>query len=140
MASSSAATAKAVERAGMGMITPDQGVEAFEVFLHNAAQSVVAAVPFRWVQLFSRATVTPFFLHSIEESFAVSNSSFSPHYMSQNQIGGSRPCDLDIPTLIAKQLCDIMLNMLDVPVDASQPLMAAGLDSLGKCDASLWLV
>ena len=58
MAAGNAATAKAVERLGMRMIAPDQGVGAIQalMLLHGIAAlpAVTAVVPFRWVRFIQR--------------------------------------------------------------------------------------
>ena len=62
MAAANAGTAKAVERMGMGMIAPEQGVAAVQALLLHAtatAPAVVAAVPFVWSRFLARVPGAP---------------------------------------------------------------------------------
>lgn len=74
MASGNAATAKAVERLGMAMIAPDQGVGAIQaLMLLRGAATVTAAVPFRWgrfIQRLSAGGVPPMFEAFTQEAAA----------------------------------------------------------------------
>ena len=80
MAAANAATAKAVERLGMGMIAPDQGVGAIQALLllrgGAALPAVTAAVPFRWgrfIQRLGAGAVPPMF-----EAFAAEAAAEAP--------------------------------------------------------------
>lgn len=72
MAAGNAATAKAVERLGMAMIAPDQGVGAIQALLLRSTVSapppVTAAVPFRWGRFIGRLGPGP--LPHMFEAFA----------------------------------------------------------------------
>ncbi len=74
MASGNAATAKAVERLGMAMIAPEQGVSAIQaLMLLRGAAAVTAAVPFRWgrfIQQLSAGGVPPMFEAFTQEAAA----------------------------------------------------------------------
>ena len=74
MASGNAATAKAVERLGMAMIAPEQGVSAIQaLMLLRGAATITAAVPFRWgrfIQRLSAGGVPPMFEAFTQEAAA----------------------------------------------------------------------
>lgn len=74
MASANAATAKAVERLGMAMIAPEQGVGAIQaLMLLRGTAAVTAAVPFRWgrfIQRLSAGGLPPMFEAFTQEAAA----------------------------------------------------------------------
>ena len=134
MAAEDASTALRLERMGMGLITVPQGLAALEAALGSAASrpAVLAAVPFRWAQ-FATAARRPLPLLFAE---------CAPSTAAAAQPGGGAAAaaatqqapatqQAHAAAVLEETVQGAVAQLLGAPVPASEPLMAAGLDSLG---------
>jgi acyl carrier protein len=122
MASTDASTALRLERSGMRMIAVETGLTALASALRSV-QPVVAAVPFIW-DAFIKAARKP-----LSQVFAEYAPAETP-YEQQPSATGVADIALSMESIVQEAVATI----LGVPVALSQPLMAAGLDSLGSVE------
>ena len=172
MAAANAATARAVERLGMSMISPEQGVGAIQALLLRRAAmqpALTAAVPFRWGRFIRRlgtSPVPPMFQEftaeaavdaaqemeaagSLEDMYAASGASKleestvmdrRPAGSTRRRAGRKPGATAAAPTAAAAahkeymlgQVQEAVVAVLGSTVGLEDPLMAAGLDSLGS--------
>jgi acyl transferase domain-containing protein/acyl carrier protein len=126
-------TASRVERMGMGMILPDDGLAALTGLLGAARQqtAVVAAGPFNWPR-FTQRLKNP---TSLFENFFVAASSKegnTPAAISRAS-GGAATGAVSAEAL-AGQVAAAAAAVLGGPVSSTASLMEAGLDSLGAVE------
>ena len=157
MAAANAATAKAVERMGMGMIVPGAGLGAVQsLLLQQAAQqvpAVAAAVPFKWPRFLQRFPSIPPMFAEFEEAAVAAEQAFTPAAAAGvlgAQPGSSRAAAAGRaePSAAAAtaasataqreyilgQVQEAVASVLGASVGLEDPLMAAGLDSLGSVE------
>ena len=129
MAAGDASTAVRLERMGMGLIAIDVGLEALQAVL-SAAAPVVAAVPFRWCQFMVAAR------HPLPVLFA----EFAPAPAGTAAAAGTSAALLTSsaarvdPAEVEGRVQEAVGKVLGAAVAANEPLMAAGLDSLGAVE------
>ena len=152
MAAATAATAKAVERMGMGMIAPEQGMAAVQgVLLHVATTvpAVTAAVPFVWPRFLARVAGAPPMFAEVAASVASAPGAAAEaaageaaptrrrRQRAQPTAGsaeaGSTTAEAQ-RTYVQGQVQEAVAAVLGSSVGAEDPLMAAGLDSLGTVE------
>ena len=111
------------KRIGVGMISARSGLSMLAAILSDAARTcVVAAVPFRWSEIATKKPIPPFLslmvdVHAPEEAVAE----------------GSGDASLTAAS-IEPTVETIVAGILGAPVERDQPLMSAGLDSLGTME------
>lgn len=160
MAASNAAIAIAVQRLGMGMISPAQGMAAFQLFMlmHSATSfpGVIVAVPFRWEKFIRQldTSAIPFVLHGVatptcseheHETAMLGHTCGHPDISNGRAPSASRQTSgtpffnhtessttKEKTKHITEQLFSLVTIMIGTTIDLQQPLMEAGLDSLGK--------
>ena len=147
MAAANAGTVKAVERMGMGMIAPEQGICAVEGLLlqaASAAPAVAAAVPFVWPRFIQRlgGAVPPMFADFALAATAA-DAPPAPTHAAQpgrrsvrGKAGAPEPPGAGVSAeaqraSVLDQVQEAVASVLGGSVGMEDPLMAAGLDSLG---------
>jgi acyl carrier protein len=144
MASQDPATLRAVERLGMGMVEPSEGMAALRLSLGlqshpSMGTSVVAAVPFNWRRIARLAqkagAAMPLYadgLSGVEPGPASPQISRRP-----TRVHGLPAAALDPAKMKASVLAEaqsVLQSVLGSDVPANEPLMAAGLDSLSSIE------
>lgn len=122
MASSEASTAARMERMGMGLIPVNNGLSALADAIKGST-ALLAAVPFRW----------PAFLQAMRKPIP---QLFEEHVVSQPTLAPSNARAAAAVDMSATQarVEDTVSSILGIPVSVNEPLMAAGLDSLGAVE------
>lgn len=139
MASNDASTKARVERTGLGMVGAGAGLAAMSGLLRQrpaTAPSALAAVPFRWdrfIQNKYRGQAPPMFEEFAVAAAAVTVPAAAP------QPGAASGAVAAVPGVNHEQYILGVINesvrsVLGADVDPSQPLMAAGLDSLSAVE------
>ena len=139
MAAANAGTAKAVERMGIGMIAPAAGILSIQRLLFQtaeAAPSLAAAVPFHWERFLRRLDGVPPMFTEFADAVA------SPGPSAQRAPARAQPATQALPSAdpavlrgsVLAQVQDAVASVLGSSVGLEDPLMAAGLDSLGTVE------
>ena len=148
MAANDASTAARVARTGMALLAPSQGLAVLEALLVPAQQSraaapapaVLAATPFVWdtlMQRFAGEHPPAFFSEFALEAAAASGSTASGSSNSRGRSARGKPAVVsgvsaaDRKAAVLAQVQDAARGILGADVGPEEPLMAAGLDSLG---------
>jgi hypothetical protein len=76
MASQSRNTIARIERSGMGILKPSQGLVALHVVLHERAEAVIIANPFQWPLLLQNVQHVP---NIFEEQQSIGKSTLKVH-------------------------------------------------------------
>lgn len=141
MAAANAGTAKAVERMGMGMIAPEAGILSIQRLLFqtaDAAASLAAAVPFQWERFLRRLDGVPPMFAEFADAVAGPGPSSSQRAPAQAQPTAAQPLPAADPVAlrgsVLAQVQDAVASVLGSSVGLEDPLMAAGLDSLGTVE------
>ncbi len=132
MATQDKSTAMRLQRLGLGLIQVESGLNALEASLKStrSSASVVAAVPFLWPQFIQAAKkpLAPIFT----EFESISQKSIA------TGVGAAGVPSSDVATVdvavVHSNVQDAVSRILGSSVPASEPLMAAGLDSLGAVE------
>jgi NADPH:quinone reductase-like Zn-dependent oxidoreductase/3-oxoacyl-(acyl-carrier-protein) synthase/acyl carrier protein len=131
MATQDRSTAMRLQRLGLGLIQVESGLNALEASLKSSTSSVsvVAAVPFLWLQ-FIQAAKKP--LAPIFAEFETASATRLNEGSSSTAGVISSPVTAAVDVVVVhSNVQDAVSRILGSVVSASQPLMAAGLDSLG---------
>lgn len=139
MAARAAATASRIQRTGMELLTPEQGLAALEGLLgHSSAAflpSQLAAVPFHWSAfLRSLRTSTPPLLFS--EFTSADEQSLGEKPQSAVVEIGSRSSP-HVVNDVAAMVADAVSSIIGKSITEDEPLMAAGVlhnDTIRYCD------
>ena len=162
MAANDRSTAVRVARLGMGMVQPDTGLNAMQSILFSSSpMSLMSAVPFLWPTFIPRlqqrdgGAVPPMFHPFIEEaqkiSAAVPEIQFSKQMVfvssilqqrskgkrsrkSSNVAFSSTKSKAEIQQQILTEVAAVAQSILGKEVSSTEPLMAAGLDSLSSVE------
>nr|BAU61515.1 actin related protein2 [Parachlorella kessleri] len=141
-------------RIGVGILQPSLGLDALHAAMTYLTQpfttcNVVAAVPFNWAVFLkgSRGKVTPFF-----EEFGTMYVEQKPQHSQPRRTNlarpprGARPAEVRhmdsnnshskgaLVTTVLESVVEVASGVLGCVVEASQPLMQAGLDSLAAVE------
>jgi hypothetical protein len=132
MAAADAQTAARVERMGMSLISPAAGLAALESAVSGVAGSIysastVAAVPFMWTQFVQRQLQRGVDISMFEEFSA----GLVPAGASA-EAGAAEEQPAVSVDAVKSAVHSSVLEVLGSAVADDQPLMAAGLDSLGS--------
>jgi NADPH:quinone reductase-like Zn-dependent oxidoreductase/acyl carrier protein len=130
MASQDRATLRTVERMGMSLVDPDQGIFALRSTLQNQLYGVIAAVPFDWDAVFTRLKGQAPSLFGGFSSGLVQQSKVSL----LESVGGIASLPKLSLTSLEGKINDAAVAVLGLAVSANEPLIAAGLDSLGAVE------
>lgn len=142
MAAGDQAVLRAVERQGMGLVQPAQGLLALSsLFTTQSLPAVVAAVPFNWNKLAQQKQRTGKAPTLLEASIPVLATALSqPVAFSAPLFSrGGQPTPVaheieNISASIQAQAAGIAAGILGREVGVEEPLMAAGLDSLASVE------
>jgi acyl carrier protein len=136
MAASDPQTAARVARLGMGLISPASGLAALEGALASSAPApVISAVPFKWSRMAQRlGPDVPHFFSGV-----ITASPSPPSRPPPGATAGARPraAGQAAPAAAAEvglQVQETVASILGHSVSPDEPLMAAGLDSLGAVE------
>lgn len=132
MAASDDLTALRLERMGLGLISVSSGIQALQRALagadsKQAAGAVVAAVPFNW-QRFMQAVKKP-----VPPVFAEYVGAAMEAGLPSSSTAAAAVASVDAAAVHAA-VDNAVTRILGAPVPAGEPLMAAGLDSLGAVE------
>lgn len=129
MATNDASTASRLERLGLGLIPISSGLQALAVAVAGSTSSgpVLAAVPFRWPQFVAAAR------KPLPELFAPYVTDGTDGSMTKTAAATSSLPAVDAATVEAA-VREAVRGILGTDVGAGEPLMAAGLDSLGAVE------
>jgi hypothetical protein len=135
MVADNAAVHRAMQRSGVGMLQPCQGLAAMQQLLGAAAGQAVAqlaAIPFAWQRFMQQQrNAAAFFYgeHKLEEA---------QHRPQLTLLGGSQPAAKHQAAAAVPPLEQLLARVLAAlaavhgsSIDPQQPLVQAGLDSLG---------
>jgi acyl transferase domain-containing protein/NADPH:quinone reductase-like Zn-dependent oxidoreductase/acyl carrier protein len=140
MAAADASTSARVARSGMALLQPAQGLAALEGVLHSVSggtpsshpAAALAAVPFSWdafLQRFPAGSVPPLLKHFEQEVAAARGDAAAGAAAATGRAASSLT-----PERVRSIVESTVSNVLGSTVPASEPLMAAGLDSLGAVE------
>ena len=137
MVADNAAVHRAMQRSGVGMLDPCQGLAAMQQVLGAAAGQAVAqlaAIPFVWQRFMQQQrNAAAFFYgeHKLEEV---------QHRPQLALLSGSQPATQQHKAAAVSPLEHLLAQVLAAlaavhgsSIDPQQPLVQAGLDSLGEC-------
>eukprot|EP00889_Picochlorum_renovo_P002070 jgi/Picre1/29100/NNA_004493.t1 len=136
-------TRLAVERLGMGMVKPNQGISAFSSLMFGAmTKSVISVVPFIWENFLRQfREIPPMFGNFAEFWSPGALPSSSTHDVIQRPKERKPKARKGFKAITNSSCVDFELQVqeavkavLGKPVDSEEPLMAAGLDSLGTVE------
>lgn len=146
MAAGDASTASRVERTGMALLTPEQGVAVLEGMLVSssaAAPPQLAATPFVWAKFLPRfgAAVPALFSEFAGEAAAAGGAAAGgatgPGGRAARRGAGAglaAASGADRKAAVLEQVQEAVRSIVGGSVAADEPLMAAGLDSLGAVE------
>jgi len=133
MATQDKYTAMRLQRLGLALVQVESGLNALEASLKSSSgsASVVAAVPFLWPQFIQAAKkpLAPIFAE-FETAFIKSSEGSSS---TAGVISAPVTAAVDV-AVVHSDVQDAVSRILGSAVPASEPLMAAGLDSLGAVE------
>jgi NADPH:quinone reductase-like Zn-dependent oxidoreductase len=151
MAAADAQTAARVERMGMSLISPAAGLAALEAAMCSMSQQlssvlqspVIAAVPFDWKRFLGPQQpphVTMLFQDFVEPVTAAAavtpelSRATAEQQMFRRLPGQSVPPTTASLDVLQEQISDVVTAILGRHVEAEEPLVAAGFDSLGSVE------
>ena len=136
MASADSSTAGRLARMGMPLITPSQGLAAFATALTSACY-LLTAVPFAWSAFLTNPSnkANPAYTDFVATEQSTINV-MPPASSPANLLlpgPSAEPCTLSRGTLLG-QIAVMVETVVGQAVGHDEPLMAAGLDSLGMVE------
>lgn len=143
MASHDRSTARRVERMGMGMVAPAVGLGAMARVLFSpcTTAAVFAAVPFRWQQFvtwLSSSTVPPMFaVVAMGATLPSQPTAAALAPPACTVMAAPVPLQLNAEALqqqLAAEVQAVAQSILGAEVSPTEPLMAAGMDSLSSVE------
>jgi len=132
MVSEAKAVHRSMERAGIAMISPCNGLVALaKIILSGTNTSIITAIPFNWERFL---LTTPGQSHLFEEFRTLSG---APRQQAQDVSPRRRESSQDMVKSMPPQNIQVVVegcvrSVLDGPVDPNKPLIQAGLDSIGR--------
>lgn len=142
MAAGDQAVLRAVERQGMGLVQPAQGLLALTAVFAQSSSAVVAAVPFNWTKLAQQAQrngKAPSILAAALPAVApavpqpIAGDMQTALYTAGTSSYGATTSINAVGTIQA-QTAEIARGILGREIGVDDPLMAAGLDSLASVE------
>ena len=142
MAAGDASTAARVERSGMALLEPQQGLTVLAGMLEPAQMPVplLAASAFVWDKFLQRlgsssTAVPPFFAEfASARSTSVGSSSTGAAGQGGRSSGVAALSAADRKAAVLEQVQESVRGILGTDIGPDEPLMAAGLDSLGAVE------
>ena len=145
MAARNTATAKRVARLGMGMITPATGLAALQILMGNPRMpTVTVAVPFLWSSVHQWGSQGASIKHILSGLALViepelGDKPLPQHTIATNSSAAVIPRIVESSMSLPERTADILSEVMEAissvvgsSIGAEEPLMASGLDSLGK--------
>jgi NADP-dependent 3-hydroxy acid dehydrogenase YdfG len=143
MAAQDAQTAARVERMGMAMIQPQRGLAALSDALQALhapgacaaahAPAALAAIPFRWPAFLARQAPVPAFFSEFA-SMLPAASGAQPAALRPTQPAAAAAAATVRLAAVPEQVGEAVASILGRRVGEDEPLVAAGLDSLGSVE------
>ena len=138
MASNDKSTASRVERTGMALLTPAQGLSIIEGTLISIGSSCIPAViagnVFLWPRILQRfGKEVPFFFDEFK-TLVMERSMDSISRPARPKDSFAASSKVDNKAAVQEQVADAVRSILGTEVSRTEPLMAAGLDSLGAVE------
>ncbi len=135
MAAQDARTAARIERMGMGMMQPAQGLAALEgalgsIWVSGPAPAVLAATPFSWQRFLARLPAA----HGLSSEFAAPAERAVAGRAAVGAAGGGRRAAGPSLADIERRVGATVAAVVGQDVATEVPLMEAGLDSLGAVE------
>ncbi len=144
MAANDASTAARVERTGMALVQPDQGMAVLGGLLEasGAAPALLAATPFAWDKFMRRFAgsgqpAPEFFAEFAGSALGVVGGAAPAAGGRGSKAARAATAGLsaaDRKAAVLSQVQDAVRGILGADIGADEPLMAAGLDSLGAVE------
>ena len=140
MAAGDQAILRAVERQGMGLVQPSQGLLALSSLFTQSLPAVVAAVPFNWNKLAQQKQRTGKAPSLLAASIPAIAAPAAAAFAAPVAIRSSQPAQLghgnleQLSATIQAQASEIAAGILGREIGVEEPLMAAGLDSLASVE------
>lgn len=145
MAAGDQAILRAVERQGMGLVQPSQGLLALSSLFTQSLPAVVAAVPFNWNKLAQQKQRTGKAPSLLAASIPAIAAPTAPHPLAfqipafaASGAAASQAAPVHdlakLSTIIQAQAAEIASGILGREIGVEEPLMAAGLDSLASVE------
>lgn len=134
MASNDRSTSSRVERTGMALLPPKQGLSIFEAALilvrPATLPSILSANRFVWSNLLKRfRNDVPFFFEEFKQEDIKSLTTLRPAKKKTQNTSTE-----DRQAAVQSQVSDAVTSILGSEISPTEPLMAAGLDSLGAVE------
>jgi len=135
MAANDAGTIQRMERLGVGILSPSQGLSALEALTRSAACSVACANPFIWDRLLAGMSPVPPFFGKFAHLAPVAPVAASPRAKASPgaRVLASSTRALAASSVEAKVMGSVRA-ILGADVGINEPLIDAGLDSLGAVE------
>lgn len=142
MASQDKSTVSRIERLGMGLVKPEQGLQGImDILTISNMPSQLAVVPFLWDKMYQRMKPEiPFMFKDLAQPLMTISSGTLPARKDVNAILAvsllrkkkkqQKRTSTFVPTDTISIVSDVVRSILGRDVDPSEPLMSAGLDSL----------
>ena len=142
MASQDKSTVSRIERLGMGLVKPEQGLQGImDILTISNMLSQLAVVPFLWDKMYQRMKPEiPFMFKDLAQPLMTISSGTLPARKDVNAILAvsllrkkkkqQKRTSTFVPTDTISIVSDVVRSILGRDVDPSEPLMSAGLDSL----------
>lgn len=141
MAANDKAVLRSVERLGMGMVQPDEGLLVMSDILHSMLPPVISAVPFNFDKLAQQALAsghTPVLLEEIigplNYSVPPRQSGLAAHLASATQVQLPRVSSANLHESVIREASAVLVTVLGHSIQVDEPLMASGLDSLASVE------
>ena len=135
MVASNAAVHRAMERAGVGMVAPVKGLAVMSLLLaSNGQPALLAAIPFAWARFMTMRHNAGLLFYAEFQHKAEQRQVAEQQQQHHQQLPAAQRAAAAVPT--PAQLLPLVLaavaSVHGAAVDAHQPLVQAGLDSLGE--------
>ena len=138
MASQDRSTALRLERMGMGSLDEDHGLSALHHMLKQlSGHAVVTANPFDWSRFLAQMPAVPAFVSEFEYLLEAVDASGTLGDAAKMQAAGLKHVHLgaeERKQQLERELMEVVRGVVGPDAQANDPLMEAGLDSLGAVE------
>ena len=145
MAAEDSGTLGRLERMGMGALAPAQGLGVLESVLRHGARCagalggelpLVAAAPFAWERFLSGSRLGSPFFSEFASAVRGGGAADAALASAPGALAAARGTAAEQRQFVAAQVSAVVRGLLGADVGDDEPLMDAGLDSLGGARAS----
>ena len=133
-AANDAGTINRMERLGVGVLSPEQGLGALEVITRSAGHSVVAANPFIWDRFLRSMKPVPAFFGEFAHLAAADPVASAPRPTASSSSKAAPGALALAVSEVEAKVAGCVRDILGTDVAANEPLIDAGLDSLGAVE------